>query len=102
MAASTLRLALKGVARWAGDDTARTLDAMILWSSGRVRLRRFGRTSCRAEVASESQPGVRYEVTLAGGEWSCECPDHQIRGATCKHIRAVLWTWGSVREGESC
>ena len=23
------------------------------------------------------------------GEWSCTCPDHQIRGRECKHIRST-------------
>lgn len=100
MAADTLKLALKGVARWAGSDTGRTLKAMLLWSGNKVRLTKWSRTRCWAVVKSEEDPETRYRVTYdRENGWTCECMDHQAHGATCKHIRAVSWTWGSVRRG---
>lgn len=33
-----------------------------------------------------------YIVSRQGLEWSCQCPDHQIRGVVCKHIHAVVLT----------
>lgn len=38
-------------------------------------------------VASTS--GSEYRVSLIGEEARCECPDHEFRGARCKHIRAA-------------
>jgi hypothetical protein len=37
--------------------------------------------------AVDSESGATYVVDL--GAHSCTCPDHQIRGKTCKHIRRV-------------
>jgi hypothetical protein len=36
--------------------------------------------------------GTRYTVTLKDGAPRCTCPDHEIRGAKCKHIFAVEHT----------
>jgi hypothetical protein len=35
----------------------------------------------------ETQSGGRYLVDLRAG--TCSCPDHRIRGETCKHLRRV-------------
>jgi hypothetical protein len=35
----------------------------------------------------ETESGGRYVVDLRAG--TCSCPDHQIRGETCKHLRRV-------------
>lgn len=37
--------------------------------------------------AVESGSGATYVVDLEGGR--CTCPDHEIRGARCKHLRRV-------------
>jgi hypothetical protein len=37
--------------------------------------------------AVDSQSGATYVVDLPAG--SCTCPDHQIRGERCKHLRRV-------------
>jgi putative transposase len=42
-------------------------------------------------VKSQSGNGV-YEVLKASIGWMCQCPDHIYRGATCKHIHAVLFS----------
>ena len=39
-------------------------------------------------VKSQSGSGF-YRVTKNDLGWSCSCPDHQYRGAECKHIAAV-------------
>lgn len=35
----------------------------------------------------ETESGGRYVVDLGAG--TCSCPDHRIRGETCKHLRRV-------------
>jgi hypothetical protein len=40
-----------------------------------------------AAYAVDSASGATYVVDLA--EHSCTCPDHRIRGETCKHMRRV-------------
>ena len=41
-------------------------------------------------AASQSQPGLWYDVRLApSGRWGCTCPDHEYRKAQCKHVLAV-------------
>jgi len=40
-----------------------------------------------AAYAVESESGATYVVDLA--DRSCSCPDHRIRGETCKHLRRV-------------
>jgi hypothetical protein len=37
--------------------------------------------------AVESESGARYVVDPASG--TCSCPDHRVRGETCKHLRRV-------------
>lgn len=37
--------------------------------------------------AVDSQSGATYVVSLPEGD--CTCPDHEIRGVRCKHIRRV-------------
>lgn len=37
--------------------------------------------------AVESDSGETYHVDLLGGD--CSCPDHEIRGERCKHLRRV-------------
>jgi hypothetical protein len=39
-------------------------------------------------VKSQSGGGG-YSVTLFGGKWTCDCPDHRFHQAKCKHIFAV-------------
>eukprot|EP00933_Yihiella_yeosuensis_P073799 TRINITY_DN82551_c0_g1_i1.p1 TRINITY_DN82551_c0_g1~~TRINITY_DN82551_c0_g1_i1.p1 ORF type:complete len:476 (-),score=61.53 TRINITY_DN82551_c0_g1_i1:121-1509(-) len=39
------------------------------------------------EVPSQSQPGIKYKVDLRSD--TCECPDFQRRGASCKHVIAA-------------
>jgi hypothetical protein len=53
------------------------------------------------EVASESQPGLVYQVHLPppervaeGEQIRCECPDFQFRGIPCKHLLMVAETAG--------
>ncbi|MFB6171457.1 MAG: SWIM zinc finger family protein [Haloarculaceae archaeon] len=43
----------------------------------------------------DSQSGERYVVDLPAGD--CTCPDHEVRGARCKHIRRVAI---EINEGE--
>ena len=82
-------------------DRRRTVGAMSLWASGKVRLRRWSAHFCRAEVESARERGRVYEVCWGrGGEWSCDCMDYLARGGRCKHIRAVQWTWNAVRDGQ--
>ncbi len=40
-----------------------------------------------SRYAVDSQSGATYVVDL--DEQTCTCPDHQIRGETCKHLRRV-------------
>jgi len=39
------------------------------------------------EYAVDSQSGATYVVDPVAG--TCSCPDHRIRGETCKHLRRV-------------
>jgi len=49
--------------------------------------------------------GKRYGIPSSKGDGryylvntvSCDCPDHVIRGATCKHIMAVRYHCARVR-----
>jgi len=43
------------------------------------------------KVKSQSNGGS-YLVIKNGEYWSCDCPDHKFRGATCKHIHSVLFS----------
>jgi uncharacterized Zn finger protein len=38
-------------------------------------------------VESETTEGIYYRITSDGDNWECTCPDHQIRGRECKHIK---------------
>lgn len=40
-----------------------------------------------------SQSGGEYLVDARGG--ACECPDHEHRGARCKHLRRVAFATGA-------
>jgi len=40
-------------------------------------------------VKSQSSEAT-YIVARLGLEWSCQCPDYQMRGVVCKHIHAVV------------
>lgn len=43
------------------------------------------------KVRSQSDPTKFYIVSRTNGQGLiCECPDHQIRGADCKHIKVIL------------
>ena len=61
----------------------RTLDerAARAWVE-RMAVRPLG-----AEYAVDSESGATYIVDPVEG--ICTCPDHQIRGETCKHLRRV-------------
>lgn len=41
----------------------------------------------RGRYAVDSQSGATYVVTLPASD--CSCPDHEIRGERCKHLRRV-------------
>jgi transposase len=43
-------------------------------------------------VPSANGKGHHYSVNLDGDSPRCTCPDHEIRGAKCKHIYAVEYT----------
>ena len=50
------------------------------------------------EIASTSQPGQVYRVTIPanGGAPSCQCADFEYRGIPCKHLLAVAREAGGV------
>jgi len=53
------------------------------------------------EFAVRSQSGNgTYRVTRIGTEWSCECLDHKLRDATCKHIYSCVFS-ATLRERAS-
>src|SRR5262249_8477506 len=41
-------------------------------------------------VPSQTRPGVKYKVTITDDKKTCQCPDFQLNGKTCKHIAAVI------------
>lgn len=43
-------------------------------------------------VPSQTNDGTRYTVLVNGDVQKCNCPDHETRRVTCKHIHAVLYT----------
>ena len=53
-------------------------------------LRRVGVRSWRLTKASGERAGVRYLVEKSAGVVTCTCPDSSLRGASCKHARAVV------------
>jgi hypothetical protein len=86
------------------DAELRYLRAWRLISDGCVRLREWSMNHCVAEVASASEAGAIYDVMHEPRRgWACTCTDFGVHGGArdfqCKHIRAVSWVWGSVREG---
>jgi putative transposase len=42
-------------------------------------------------VASQSGNGT-YHVSRVDASWTCECPDHKVRGVSCKHIYATIFS----------
>lgn len=50
----------------------------------------------RGEAIVHSKDGGSYDVVLNGAESSCECPDHEYRGTTCKHMLRVADEIGVV------
>lgn len=50
-------------------------------------------------VASQSNPGTRYLVTLCSGEWTCSCEHHQTARRDCIHVLAVKFR-NSLRNHE--
>ena len=42
------------------------------------------------KVRSQSDPSKFYIITRTGNGLVCECPDHRIRKADCKHIKVIL------------
>jgi transposase-like protein len=42
-------------------------------------------------VASQSGNGT-YHVSRIEAKWVCECPDHKMRGVSCKHIYATIFS----------
>lgn len=42
-------------------------------------------------VASQSGNGT-YHVSRVEASWTCECPDHKMRGVPCKHIFATIFS----------
>ena len=41
-------------------------------------------------VRSQSHPDKSYTVRETPGGLVCDCPDHEFRGADCKHIKVIL------------
>ena len=99
--AAVRRAFQKAIEQSLPQQELRYLRAWRLISDGRVRVRPdYTYNRVEAEVASESEPGVIYDVIHDPREgWACSCMDYQVRGKQCKHIMAVSWVWGSVREG---
>lgn len=99
--AAVRRAFQKAIEQSLPQQELRYLRAWRLISDGRVRVRPdYTYDYVEAEVASGSEPGVIYDVMHDPREgWACTCMDYQARGKLCKHIMAVSWVWGSVREG---
>ena len=64
-------------------------------SCGRQRLIRVRVRDGRARFLISGSKGAVYVVNP--GDWSCNCPDHHMRGAGCKHALAswALWRAGT-------
>jgi hypothetical protein len=65
-------------------------------ADGDVELSPRGRRAREMAAAVDHQGGPLYEVRTRGDEYrvnleagTCECPDHEHRGARCKHLRRV-------------
>lgn len=99
--AAVRRAFQKAIEQSLPQQELRYLRAWRLISDGRVRVRPdYTYDRVEAEVTSGSEPGVIYDVMHDPREgWACTCMDYQVRGKRCKHIMAVSWVWGSVREG---
>jgi hypothetical protein len=50
-------------------------------------------------VASQSGNGT-YHVSRIEAKWVCECLDHKLRGVSCKHIYATIFS-NTLREKAS-
>ena len=77
------------------DRAAHILVAHL--SCRRQRLIRVRIAGGRARFLVSGSKGAVYVVDPAN--WSCSCPDHHRRGATCKHSIAcwALWRASSAR-----
>ena len=51
------------------------------------------------KVKSQSSD-ILYDITLTEIGWKCTCPDHVTRGVQCKHIYAVVLSFGIRKEVE--
>ena len=40
-------------------------------------------------VSSMTTKKAKYVVKVINGVWSCSCVDNQLKGGTCKHIKAI-------------
>ena len=81
----------------APDPESLSQRGLRAWTE-RMAVRSLGET-----YVVESESGGRYHVDLRAG--TCSCPDHTIRGETCKHLRrvAIEITAGRVPPpGETC
>jgi len=76
-----------GVDREHFQRESRTVDAKI-----ETEEPQFGApTEHQWQIASESDPNKTYTITKQpGGKWSCTCPHHVYRRATCKHILEAM------------
>ena len=83
----TLRPSVTDVDRGCFKRKSRTIDAKIEREEPQ-----FGApTENQWQIASESDPNKTYTVTKqTGGKWSCTCPHHLFRRATCKHILEAI------------
>ncbi len=76
-----------------GDQaSARASRGLQAWRDGAV-----GRHADRWVVAGD---GGIYEVGL--DPESCTCPDHRLRGETCKHIHAATVARAKTRTCDGC
>jgi SWIM zinc finger len=53
-------------------------------------------------VPSQHDSTSVYEVSIGRRGESCECRDHDIRGATCKHIVAATIAWAKTGRCGGC
>ena len=72
------------IARTARPDTARLERAAKLFEEHFERFSYAGGSVY--VVPSGSDLALAYEVTLRGDTERCECADHEMRGARCKHV----------------
>jgi transposase-like protein len=68
-------------------ESSREERGLSIYELGQVK--RIGEDSYL--VAFQSGNGT-YRVSRIEAKWICECPDHKIRGVSCKHIYATIFS----------